>query len=278
MKHRILHTRSAAAPASPAAPAKKHTRVRAESFQTLQLRAVETDNLPDGVCGRLVGIGLRYNQPDYYGTMFAPGCLAKTSEKVRAGKVKLYADHRYTTDNHAGVVRVIEDVGMDVLVKADLFDTARGRQQLEYAKACLAAGGQTGLSIGFYDRDSEWVDVEGVRVLLFTNVELEEFSMTPANAMEGADLLAARHGGGRDREGLMRLALDTLLGSMQESEVRAAVEARFGNASAPTDSAVPAATSTGTRNAKGEDSQPAGNEPASMSDRLAIVRASYAKL
>src|SRR5690242_19785956 len=111
----VLHTRAASA----AKHTPKKSRTRSESFQPFQLRAVETEELPEGVCGRIVGIGLRYNQPDYYGTMFAPGCLAKTAEKVRAGKVKLYADHRYTTDNHAGVVRSIEDVGSDVLVKAD---------------------------------------------------------------------------------------------------------------------------------------------------------------
>lgn len=248
-------------------PTKVQKRVRTDQTVEFHLRAVETDGLPEGVCGRIVGVGLRYNVVDTYGTMFMPGCLAKTGEKVRAGKVKLYADHRYVTDNHVGVVREITDVGDDVLVSADLLDTQRGRQLLEYAKACKASGAQTGLSIGFYDRDSEWIDTNGARVLAFSEVELEEFSMTPANAVEGADLLNAR----KMDPALKLTALKTLLQSMSESDVRSAVDAQFGqpksegNAAAKPDSAADEA-----RNAAAPDSREATAE-----DRLAAYRQSF---
>lgn len=259
---------------------KTQKRVRHDERRPFELRAVETENLPAGVCGSIVGIGLRYNQPDWYGTIFKPGCLAKTSEKVAAGKVKFYADHTYRTTHHIGVVRKIEDVGTDVLVRADLLDTEAGRSYLEYAKACLAANAQTGLSIGFYERDSEWVEIDGQRYLAYEEVELEEFSGTPNNAVEDADLLAARHGNTPERSALLRTAFDTLLQSIPEADVRAAVAARFGNSSgnatARTDSAAPDGTTTGTRDADAGDSQAATPEVATMDDRLAAVRQSFA--
>lgn len=257
-------------------------RVRHDETRPFVLRAIETNDLPAGVCGRIVGIGLRYNQPDWYDTLFRPGCLAKTAEKVRAGKVKFLQDHRGGTDNHIGVVRSVEDVGEDVLVRADLFDTDVGRRKLEYAKAVLAAGAQTGLSIGFYERASEPVEVDGRRYLAFTEVELEEFSLTPQPAVEGADLLAARTAPA-ERQALLRTAFDTLLQSIPEAEVRAAVEARFGststgNATDPQDSADSRATSRETRDA--HDGERPGATPAqvaTMDDRLTAVRHSLSR-
>lgn len=276
----LLATAPAAAPLAAGRKKDKapQKRIRHDEQRPFQLREVVTDNLPDGVCGQIVGVGLRYNQPDWYGTRFRPGCLAKTGEKVRAGKVKFYADHTYRTTHHIGVVRSLEDVADDVLVRADILDTESGRSYLEYAKACLAAGAQTGLSIGFYERESERVEIDGTWYLDFIEVELEEFSGTPNNAVDDADLLAARHG--PERAAVMRTALDTLLRSMPESEVRAAVAARFGTGDAlpSTDSSAAAATSTAPNNADGTDSrsQAAGNgNLASMDDRLKAVRQSF---
>jgi HK97 family phage prohead protease len=251
-------------------PTKK--RVKAHSDRHLQIRAVDTTDLPDGICGRITYIGLRYNQPDDYGTMFRPGCLTKSvGQKVLAGRVKCFADHRYTTRAHVGVIRAVEDVSDDVVVTAELFDTEDGRRALEYAKACFAAKAQTGMSIGFYDRDSEMVEVDGVRLLAFTEVELEEFSMTPMPAVEGADLLSARHQAGGDRRELLRRALDQLIETLPETEVRAAIAARYGNATATPDSAPPAAP-----DARSGDSPAATPQVASMDDRLAAVRQSFA--
>jgi HK97 family phage prohead protease len=247
-------------------------RVKALSDRALTIRAVDTTELPPGICGRITYIGLRYNQIDDYGTMFKPGCLAKSAaEKVATGRVKCFADHTYRIRSHVGVIRKVEDVADDVIVVAELFDTVDGRDALEYAKACHAAKAQTGMSIGFYYRDSELVEVDGVKVLAFTEVELQEFSMTPMPAVEGADLLAARHQPAGDRQQLLRRALDQLIAALPESEVRAAVDARYGNATTQSDSAPPA-----TRDAEGGDSQGASPELASMDDRLAAVRQSFA--
>lgn len=248
-------------------------RVRAHSECQVTIRAVDTADLPEGVCGRITYVGLRYNQIDDYGTMFKPGCLAKSAgQKVPMGRVKCFADHTYRIRSHVGVIRKVEDVGDDVLVMAELFDTEDGRHALDYAKACFAAKAQTGMSIGFYTRDSELVEVDGVKVLAFTEVELEEFSMTPMPAVEGADLLAARHQPG-DRQALLRRALDQLLEALPESDVRAAVAARFGNTARQPDSPPPAAG-----NAGGEERQGASPELATMDDRLAAVRNSFASL
>lgn len=251
-------------------PPKK--RVRAQSDCQLTIRAVDTADLPEGICGRVSYIGLRYNQVDDYGTMFKPGCLAKSAgEKVAAGRVKCFTDHRYSTRAHVGVIRKVEDVADDVLVMAELFDTDAGRDALEYAKACFSAKAQTGMSIGFYSRDSELVDVDGLKVLAFTEVELEEFSMTPMPAVAGADLLSARHQTGGDRQQLLRRALDQLIECLPESEVRAALAARYGNATTRTDSPAPVPG-----DAEGGDSQVATPQVASMDDRMAAVRQSFA--
>ncbi len=268
-------------------PAPKQ-RIRCESTGMSEIRAVTTDDLADGTCGRVTLIGLRYNQPDAYGTIFKPGCLAKSvGQKVSAGRVKYYADHIYKTTEHIGVVRAVEDVGQDVLVSADIFDTESGRRYLEYAKACLGAKAQTGCSIGFYDRKSDLEEIDGVRYWAYEEVELEEFSGTPNNAVEGADLLAARRQPDTERLGVLRRALEGLLKVIPESDIRAAIAARFASGTEVAKPAAPAAApatgnaedgvdSAHVRDAAPKDSPAAAPSAASMDDRLAVVRRSYA--
>ncbi len=248
-------------------------RVRHEYRGSLEIRAVDETKPEPGTCGRISAIGVRYNVPDAYGTLFKPGCLTKTvAQKVSAGKVRYHADHIYRTTEHIGTVRTVADVGDDVLITAEIFDTESGRRYLEYAKACMTTKSQTGCSIGFYSRASEMVEMDGERFLAFTEVELEEFSATPINAVEGADLLSARRDPDPVRLKLQRAALDGLLQSLPEAESRAAFAARFagGNATPEPDSA-PA------RNAAPADSPAPAPSAASMDDRLAVVRRSFAK-
>ena len=47
------------------------------------------DDLPDGICGRIHGVALIYNQWDDRLSRFKPGSLDRSKgEKVAAGKVK----------------------------------------------------------------------------------------------------------------------------------------------------------------------------------------------
>lgn len=265
-------------------------RVRCEYHGTLEIRAVDETSLPAGTCGRISAIGVRYNVPDAYGTIFKPGCLAKTvAQKVSAGRVRYHADHIYKTTEHIGTVRNVEDVGDDVLITAEIFDTESGRRYLEYAKACMTTKSQTGCSIGFYSRATEMVEIEAERFLAFTEVELEEFSATPVNAVDGADLLSARREPNPERLRLQRAALDALLQVLPESESRAAFAARFVSgtddpkdprspapaAGPPTGNAKDGADSAHARNAAPEDSPAPAPIAASMDDRLAVVRRSF---
>lgn len=177
---------------------------RSLALAKLQLatKAEGDQPLPAGICGRLQGVCLVYDQPDDYDTMFAPGCMDRTKgAKVPAGKIKLFAAldggfHQYGTRSHVGVVRALTTVGNQEIMAADLFDTAEGRAMKEYLSAVLAAGGETGLSIGFYPRADESVpepgDMSGDMVCRYTEIELDEISITPINAVTGADVLAVR--------------------------------------------------------------------------------------
>jgi HK97 family phage prohead protease len=214
-----------------------HTaRVPATAHRSVELELRTTD-LPDGICGRVMGIALTYGVADAYGTMFGPGCLARTkAEKLAAGKVKLLADHEGVTGCHVGVVRTLETVGDSELMSADIFDTAAGRDALEYVKAVVAAKAFTGLSIGFYDRKSEWVKsdtpVETAwgttrdSVLVYTECELDEVSLTPSPAVPGAEVTGTRRTS--DKREILRKAFGTIVDQLPDDEVRQLFVAKYG--------------------------------------------------
>jgi HK97 family phage prohead protease len=150
--------------------------------------------LAPGVCGVLVGVALVYGVVDSYGTRFRVGCLDRTKrEKLAAGKVKVFADHEGRTRTHVGYVKTLETQGDREIMTAWLFDTEAGRSQKEYLAACMASGGYTGLSIGFYPRETEMVEENGDTIYDFLEVELDEVSNTPRPAVPGADVLGVRH-------------------------------------------------------------------------------------
>lgn len=213
-------------------------RIRCSTLQQVQIRAVTSEAPAPGTCGAIAFIGLRYNQPDAYGTIFKPGCLAKTAQaKVAKGIVKYFGDHIYKWRTHLGVIRSLEDVGNDVLVKADILDTSEGREYLEYAKACLASNTQTGASIGFWDRASDVEELNGQRYLAYSEIELEEFSGTPMNAVDGADLLNARRLPDAERRASMMSITERLLATLPEADARQLLEQRVGTGHAESEEA-----------------------------------------
>jgi HK97 family phage prohead protease len=251
------------------------------TYATRAALEVRSDDLPAGVCGRVTGAALVYGVTDSYGTRFAPGCLERTKrEKLAAGKVALYLDHTYGVRAHVGVVRTLTAAGNTESMVADLFDTEDGRRAKEYLSAVVAAGGQTGLSVGFYDRGSEPVTSEGATVVEFREIELEEVSITPRPAVPGANVSGVRSES-EAADHLHRLALRALYERAGADRFTALVS-EITAASAPashTDEA------TDTRDAAGatpDSATPAAPEtPASapayatMADRLAAYRATY---
>lgn len=236
--------------------------------QTLISRAFrpelrEQEELPAGVCGRMAGVAVTYGVVDAYETVFKAGCMDRTKrEKVPAGKVRLYLDHMAGVRSHVGVVRSLETAGGGEVMVADLFDTEEGRKAKEYLAAVLAAGAETGLSIGFYSREAGPVTMNGQDVYEFREIELDEISITPRPAVPGASVTDVRSEmGAATASEIMRQTLHIL----DETTVRALVAARFGDAGQAADEA-PA-----------PDTRSEGRTPdlASMDERLAALRRTY---
>lgn len=168
----------------------------------LQMRVAaltfEDNDLPAGVCGRVRGIALPFEVLDSYRTVFRRGCTDKTRNKAAKRKIKLFDNHGmvdwYGTRTHIGVVTGLEydaSLNADVMT-ADIFDTEDGRRCKEYLRAVVSSGGETGLSVGFYVRESCTETWQGERVDVFTEIEIDEISLAPRNAVPGAVVTGVR--------------------------------------------------------------------------------------
>ena len=199
------------------------------------------NDIPDGCCGRMTGIALTYGVVDDYGTIFAPGCLAKTTaEKVRQGGVRLFADHDPRTHSHVGTVTDIKDVGDTAVMTAVIFDTDAGRKMKEYLEAVTKSGkvtgGKTGLSVGFRSVEDETVEVEGGSPwgsTLFKEIALREISVTPVNAVPGTDVMSVRREAGEKDQGLLHRMLARILAEVPESEAQAVFDTAYASAADP---------------------------------------------
>ncbi len=162
------------------------------------------------------------------------------------------------------------------MMTADLFDTEGGRRAKEYLSAVTAAGAQTGLSIGFFDRNSCTVKSEGDSILEFEEVELEEISVTPRPAVPGAKVTGVR-ADEQNQEALWQ-AFDVLCQTLPPNEVRARVGALLGNAEADDSDAAGLTPSDSDAEAKDSRSMapPTGPEYATMEARLFALRRTYA--
>lgn len=220
--------------------------------------AKASDDLPEGVSGRILGRACVYGVPDAYGTMFSAGCFDRTrSEKVSSGKVQLFLDHDHTTRSHVGVVREVPDVGDALMMSADCFDSDAGQSGLDYCKSVLAANGFTGLSVGVYIRDGDWAQDPSPgagandKVYAFKEVELAEISITPLPAVPGTEVMHARRSPEERTRGQL-VALRMLLTSIPKRELLPicaefglgellhpdAAAGRDANGNTPTDSAI----------------------------------------
>ena len=251
------------------------------------------DALPPGCCARMTGTALVYNVTDDYGTRFAPGCLAKTvAEKVRPGKVRLFADHVPMTKTHVGTVTDIKDVGDTAVMTAVIFDTEAGRAMKEYLEAVTKSGAVTGavtgLSVGFRSREDESVTIDegdGPQwACLFKEIELREISVTPVNAVPGTDVLAVRRELGTraddPKDGvLLRRMLARILAEVPESEARAVFDTAYASAADPAHTAADPTGATpaadpAAHGARGSESSTASEEKEAVpfEERMKIMR------
>ena len=250
-----------------------HTAVR-RAFRP----ALETRDLPSGVCGRVTGVALVYGVEDAYGTSFAPGCLDRTKrEKLAAGKISLFVNHVYGIHSHVGVVRTLTTVGNEEMLSADLFDTEEGRKAKEYLTAVMDAGGYTGFSIGFYDRsvpvfDGTVAEPPQGEGYTFTEIELDEVSITPRPAVPGADVVGVRS---EEQAAAWRL-FDAARAVLSLDEIRARVSALMQGDAEAADSTDPGPTPVPERDAAPEDSPaPEGGALATWDARRSALATLY---
>ena len=246
------------------------------------------DALPPGCCAKMTGVALVYNVTDDYGTMFEPGCLAKTvAEKVRPGKVRLFSDHDPRVHSHVGTVTDIKDVGDTAVMTAVIFDTESGRRMKEYLEAVTKSGAVTGavtgLSVGFRSREDESITIDGDDgpqwACLFKEIELREISVTPVNAVPGSDVLAVRREAGEKNGDLLRLMLVRILAEVPESEARAVFDTAYASAADRTENAAATtgatpATEPAASAVTGSESSTASAEPqvVPFEERMRIMR------
>lgn len=243
---------------------------------TLELVRAAADEKKPGICGTLSGIALVYNEKDYYDTVFAPGCLTRTTaEQVDKGKVKLFLDHGPFVDTHVGTVRKITDVAGSAVMVADIFDTESGRATKEYLEAVLASQGETGLSVGFRAVEKEWTKDEAgnLDTLVFKEIALREISITPVPAVPGTAVTSVRHENGDGDPALLLRTLRSILRSLPESEARAEYDAAYAPSTAAAAlSAAPSPEAIASAAAAAADAE--RSRPATADERLAVLRSS----
>lgn len=294
-----------------------------------ELRAAATTELPAGVCGQVEGIALVYDVVDTFGTRFRRGCLDRTrSERLAKGKVKLFWDHgdaplqdgMYDTDLHIGTVRSLEDRQLAdgrwvAWMRADIFETEKGRACKEYLKAVLATGGDTGLSIGIRPtKPLLRAKVDGRDVDDFVECFLGEISVTAMSSVPGTEVTQVRAEQSADTveeepataevvvvepaalepveapaatdlapEPLPAdLNYDPLLrgihAALGDSRFRAITRGILGDACTPDNAATPAASDAGTQDSQPVPSEGTRTDLVPHSERLAFARAALLEL
>ncbi|RWP80621.1 MAG: HK97 family phage prohead protease [Mesorhizobium sp.] len=154
----------------------------------LSIKAVKDD-------GFFSGYGSVFGVLDSYNEVVAPGAFAATltDRKARNRPVPILWQHR--SDSPLGTYSKVEEDEKGLYVEGRLLtaDVAKARE----AHALMKAGAVTGLSIGFWLRESSYDEKTGVRTL--TRVDLEEVSIVtmPANDDARIDAIKMKlaHGG-----------------------------------------------------------------------------------
>lgn len=145
---------------------------------SLQLKAA-------GKAGEFEGYGSVFGVVDSYNEIVAPGAFAASLAERAAKGAPLPVLWQHRADMPIGVYSEVAEDSKGLRVKGKLLidDVALARE----AHALMKAGAVSGLSIGYWTRESSYDEKTGVRTL--TRLDLEEVSLVtfPANPESRVD-------------------------------------------------------------------------------------------
>lgn len=138
---------------------------------------VKADGVSDD--GTFEGYGSVYGVVDTYQEVVAPGAFAESLAELNAKQRRVPVLWQHRSDQPIGVYSEITEDETGLFVKGQLLITGVGLAA--EAHALMKAGAVTGLSIGYWVRESSYDEKTGIRTL--TKLDLVEVSLVtfPAN-------------------------------------------------------------------------------------------------
>lgn len=165
--------------------------IKVRDFHLDDLELKET---ADGSGWKLTGYGSVFGNKDSYGEVVERGAFVKSIAKIKAANRKLPMLWQHRSAEPIGVWDAMAEDERGLKLEGTLL---KGVAKAEEARILAKAGAVTGLSIGYYVRDSSRDEVE--KVVRLKELDLEETSLVtfPANddaRVEGVKMQLA-HGG-----------------------------------------------------------------------------------
>jgi HK97 family phage prohead protease len=154
----------------------------------LKVKAVNDD-------GTFTGYGSVFGVLDSYNEIVAPGAFTESLKEIADSGRALPALWQHRSDSPIGIYTELAEDETGLLVKGTLAreDVVQARE----AFALMKLGAVTGLSIGYYVRESSFDEKTGIRTL--KKLDLVEVSIVtfPANDAARIDMIKAKlaHGG-----------------------------------------------------------------------------------
>lgn len=150
---------------------------------SLEVKAVNDD-------GFFSGYGSVFGVVDSYNEVVAPGAFSESLEELKVKNRKVPVLWQHKTDTPIGVWTDLQEDNKGLLGDGQLIvpDVPKAVE----ARALMAAGAVTGLSIGYYVRQSSYDEKTGIRTLL--KLELVEISLVtfPANDDARIDVIKSK--------------------------------------------------------------------------------------
>ena len=163
--------------------------------RALKIRDFDFDVKASGADGAFTGHGSVFGAVDSYNEVVAPGAFAASLAELTAKGRKVPTLWQHRSDEPIGVYDALSEDASGLQVRGRLLvkDVVRARE----AFALMRAEAVTGLSIGYYVRESSYDEVTGIRTL--TKLDLLEVSLVtfPANDLARVDAVKMKlaHGG-----------------------------------------------------------------------------------
>lgn len=155
--------------------------MRFGSKRSLKVRDFTLSVKAEGVAddGTFEGYGSVYGVVDSYKEVVAPGAFAESLAELHAKQRRVPVLWQHRQDQPIGVYSEIREDETGLFVKGQLLIDAVG--QAAEAHALMKAGAVTGLSIGYWVRESSFDEKTGIRTL--SKLDLVEVSLVtfPAN-------------------------------------------------------------------------------------------------